>query len=89
VKHVDRICKQEVVERRLDLGVCREDERTAKYCGVSATTVKKHQKGEQKDKLRKTFELCGDRMAGNYERAAGDFDFRVVKRTQVLFMLSR
>jgi hypothetical protein len=83
VKHVDRICKQEVVERRLDLRVCREDERTAKYCSVSATTVKKHQKREQKDKLRKPFELCGERMAGNSERAAGDFDLCVVKRTHV------
>jgi hypothetical protein len=45
VKHVDRLCKQEVVERRLDLRVCHADERTAKYYGVSATTVKNIRRG--------------------------------------------
>ena len=61
MKLVDRICKREVVERRLDLRVCLADERTAKYYVVSATTVKRHQKGEQKEKFRKPFELCGEK----------------------------
>jgi len=61
VKHVDRICKQVVVRRRRALRVCLAGERTAQYYCVSATMVikKKHQKGEQSEKLRKPFELSG------------------------------
>ena len=35
----NRLCKQSAVEKRLILFTCRPDEKTAKYCGVSVTTV--------------------------------------------------
>lgn len=92
MKHVDRICKQEVVERRLRRFTClpcgRKNSKVL-WC-ISDNGKKKHQKGEQRGKLRKPLEVCGEKkMTGKSERAAGDFDLRVVKRKHVQFMLSR
>jgi len=83
VKHVDRICKQEVVERRLDLSVCCADERTANYCGVSATTVKNIRSENKRRNLGSRLNSAGKKMTGKSERAAGDFVLRVVKRTHI------
>jgi hypothetical protein len=40
ISHVNHQCKQEAVEKSLILPICRADERTANYCGVSVATVK-------------------------------------------------
>jgi hypothetical protein len=52
VNHVNRLCKQEAVEKSLIWPICRTDERTAKCWGVSVTTVNKsEEKTEMKGAL--------------------------------------
>jgi methylthioribose-1-phosphate isomerase len=40
INHVNHQCKQEAVEKSLILPICRADERTANYYGVSVAAVK-------------------------------------------------
>jgi hypothetical protein len=40
INHVNHQCKQEAVEKSLILPICRADERTGNYYGVSVATVK-------------------------------------------------
>jgi hypothetical protein len=37
---VNHKCKQETAEKSLNLPICRADERTANYCGVTVAIVK-------------------------------------------------
>jgi hypothetical protein len=40
INQVNCLCKQEAVEKGLNLPICHADRRTAKYCVVLVTTVK-------------------------------------------------
>jgi hypothetical protein len=50
IKPVNRLCKQEEMEKGLILPLCSADERTAKYCGVSEKPVKRNMARKSKGK---------------------------------------